>query len=86
MSYQDVLRINDVDLPSIAENNLGRVFVWHHNCWRWKTTSVSQRMVRFKWFLHHACMQDLPYFKHVTDHQSDLINILTERGKLSLTT
>ena len=44
---------------AVANNNLRGVFVWHHDGWAWKSTSVSIWVVRLKWFFDHTCMQVL---------------------------
>jgi hypothetical protein len=43
-------------LSSIANDDLRRVLIGHHNCWLRESWSESVRIVRFERFLYHACM------------------------------
>jgi hypothetical protein len=44
-------------LPSVSDDNLGRILVRHNHGWAWQSASVGKRMVSLKGLLDHACMQ-----------------------------
>jgi len=51
---------------SVAENNLGRVLVGHHNSGCGKATSVGQGVVGFKGLLNHAGVKVGSNSEHLT--------------------
>lgn len=50
---------------SITNNNLGGVFIWHHDCWLWESASESIGMVWLQWFLEHASVEIISHLKLV---------------------
>ena len=58
------LRKQGKDVPSVTNNNLRWVLVGHNDSWLRKTASVCVRVVGFKRFLRHSCMQNATRFVH----------------------
>ena len=52
----DCLPLAALILSPISDDNLRWVLIGHHNRWLGESWSESVRIVRFKRFLHHACM------------------------------
>ena len=56
-------------LPAVTDDNLGRVLVRHDNGRTGKSAPVGVHAVWLQGFLHHACVQVLSHFEHISVHK-----------------